>query len=69
MKDITGKPFNVGDHVAYPVRMGSSMWMQQATVIEVDPDQNCLWVRPLGTEGRSYPVWRHDRAVIIAAEI
>jgi hypothetical protein len=67
MKDITGKEFAVGDHVAYPQRMGSSMWMQQGRVTEVDIEQDCLWIERLeSTNGRSYPVTRYDNVVIIA---
>ena len=35
MRDFLGRRINVGDHIVYPTRQGSFIWMNKAEVIDV----------------------------------
>lgn len=34
--DLTGNVLSKGDQVAYPVRKGSNMWMEQAEILSIN---------------------------------
>lgn len=36
--DFFGRPFTAGDRVVYPLRHSSSMWLEEATVVEVSEE-------------------------------
>jgi hypothetical protein len=39
LRDFFGKEFEAGNIVVYPLRKGSSMWLEYATVMEVCEDK------------------------------
>lgn len=40
VKDLTGNLLAMGDAIAYPVRKGSSMWMETATIDSIGLDND-----------------------------
>lgn len=47
MKDFRGNEIKVGDTVIYPGRSGSTCWMNQAVVLEIQEGQGDRWRRRL----------------------
>ena len=44
MYDSTGRTIEVGDKVTYPVRRGSSLWVNRGTVTKVDEEREKIQV-------------------------
>ena len=67
--DFLGHPIEVGHTVVYPVRRGSKMWMQKASVTEVvqhDRTQPPLLVC-LNPTGRKVTIQNLDNCVVVGA--
>ena len=60
-KDYCGMSIYPGDRVVYPVRKGSSMWLEEARVLATY--NNALMVEK--KSGRAFTVKRTDRVVIV----
>jgi hypothetical protein len=63
MKDAAGVTFIVGDKVAYPVRTGSSMWLEFGEVVKVNKNS----LKLVKDNERHVVVKRTDRVVVLNA--
>lgn len=81
MQDFLGRNIEVGDTIVYPVRLGSSMWMNKAKVVEIRR-RNTYPTLMIGMDYRThhekswlmvkkegghrmYPVTRTDRVTVV----
>ncbi len=69
MEDVLGNTLQVGDIVAYPGRRGSSLWINTAEIVQVEPQVQVSILynhSSQDTEGRRTVIDRTDRFVRIA---
>jgi hypothetical protein len=59
--DFLGREIKAGDTIAYPVRRGSSMWMNKLRITQVTPTA----VTGLNAEGRWVTVRNLKNAVVV----
>lgn len=61
MKDFRGREIKVGHLLVYPVRRGSSMWLSEISVTDIDDGG----VNGTNSKGRRINLSRPDRSVIV----